>query len=269
MILFIILFSALSWAEQPFHWLRISGITEKHEFYKNDQIVDHPKDSWQHLFTFSYLDRELVGMKDCVFFRVPGDDLGSLKIKTLSFDETCEDYILKSGEREVSEIKSLHYSVSGKQVLFDFTFGDLRHEKWMIRIQENFIRPTPGMSLSSAEFKGPKMLLLTSLQSSKKSKIVFLKENEICHDINEECKETTPSKCNQCADSWYEVPNGCAISPKFCGIHKCGQKDSPACRRGMKWQRKETSLDCVTDSSFAYCSKGLSVQCEGKKAFCR
>ncbi len=267
----IILFlsSCLTWAGQPVHWSYVLEITEKHEFYKNDQVVEEPKDSWQHLFALAYLNGDLLKMKDCIFFRVPGNDPGVLKIKTLSFNEKCDDHLLRPGDKELIDLKSLHYIISDKQVLFDMTFQDLHHEKWSSQIQGSFVKPVPRMALSSAEFKSPKIILLTSETSPKKAQDAFLKDNEICHDVNEDCSETSPSQCNRCAEGWYEVPNGCASGPKFCGHHNCGQKDGPACRRGMKWQRKETQLDCVTDSSFAYCSKGLSVQCVGKKAYCR
>lgn len=177
---------------------------------------------------------------------------------------------MKDGDKEYNEIKALQFAVFENELKIDLSFSDFRTEKWIAKFQSSFTKPEATMGLSSAEFKSPKIIFLApSLSNLKVTRKAFPETNSLCHDINEDCEELKPSTCADCSNGWYEIPNGCSQGPKYCGILQCGKKDQPACRRGLKWQRKEINGDCRIDSSFAYCSKGFSVQCEGKKAFCR
>lgn len=257
-------------AAQPTHWANLFEVSDRHEFYENHESIVKPKDSWQTLFGLVYIDRNLQRIKDCVFFRVPGHENGILKIKTIPAQEKCDEHLLKDGDREFVDVKSLQFAVFEHELKIDMSFADFRTEKWMAKFQSSFNNPGPEMGLSSAEFKSPKLILLApAVNSVQVTRKAFPPDNTLCHDINEDCEELKPSSCNDCQNGWYEIPNGCSQSPKFCGILQCGKKDQPACRRGLKWQRKEISADCRVDSSFAYCSKGLAVHCEGKRAFCR
>lgn len=263
--------SVVSWAKQPASWNTLTAITEQHEFYKNFEPISSPKDSWQHLFTLQYIDADLRTLKDCVFYRVPGSESGTLKIKTLGKTGKCADHILKKGDTELPNIKLLQYAVFENKLNLDINYQDLKSEKWSASVQETYKRPEAKLHLSSAEFKTQKLIMLAPRSTAAGEKeSPFIADGKLCHEVNDDCESKAPSRCGECKEGWYEVPNGCASGPKFCGRHDCGGKDRPACRRGMMWQKKQkTEFDCREDSSFAYCSKGLSVQCEGKQAFCR
>lgn len=257
-------------AAQPIHWGYLIELSHQHEFYKKNEPIIKPKESWQNLFAFTYLDRDLKQLKDCVFYKVPGEGFGTLKIKTIYAFDKCDDYVLKPGDKEWPDIKALQFNTHENTVTFDISFKSYRSEKWLAKFQKAFTKPSPVMNLSSAEFKSPKTLLLAPHSSViVASKPGLLKPDFQCHQISEYCEEVKPSVCDQCPEGWYEIPNGCFQGPKFCGHHLCGKKGKPACRRGMVWQRTESKFDCRIDSSFAYCEKGLTVQCEGQKAFCR
>lgn len=266
----LVFLSVISWAKAPSQWNNIVSVSEQHEFYKNLEPITKPRDSWQHIFSLNYIDSDLNSFKDCVFYRVPGSDPGSLKIKTLPVAGNCDEFLLSKGDMEVQNIKLLQYAIFESKLNLDINFSDLKSEKWVAIIQGTFKRPEPKAHLSSSEFKSPTIVFLAPKKNGEKITYKpFLKAGEICHNVNEDCEVSGPSNCEQCADGWYEIPNGCAVGPKYCGYQPCGGKDQPACRRGMKWQRKEGPFECRIDSSFAYCSKGLTVQCDGKKAFCR
>jgi hypothetical protein len=270
-IYFLFLFSLNLFAATPSHWSNILMVTEQHEFYKNFEPILKPANSWQHLFSVSYIDRDLKRFKDCVFYKVPGEQAGILKIKTLSENEKCDGSLLNPGDLEVQNIKFLQYAAFDNKLSIDITFNDFKNEKWVASIQGTFRRPEPKLHLSSAEFKASKLIFLSPKSQAKAGKKrPFLKDGTICLDVNDDCVIPAASHCDQCENGWYEVPNGCVAGPKFCGPHKCGGKNQPACNRGLKWQRaSEENLDCQLNSSFAYCSKNLKVFCEGKKAFCR
>jgi hypothetical protein len=270
MILILLFTSLFAFAQEPIHWANLLKLSERHEFYKDHEAILSPKDSWQSLFSVIYVDSELSRLKDCIFFKVPGADLGILKIKTVSANVNCEDYLLQPGDKEVPEVTSLQYSITDSKFTIDISLKDYRTEKWLGSFQGTFQKPVPKMAMSSAEFKSPTLILLAPKSTVKSPmKKDFLKKGTLCHNINEDCEQVSVQICDECQEGWYEVPNGCAVGPKYCGRQNCGGKDQPACRRGMTWQRKEEAFECRMDSTFAYCSKGLTVQCDGKKAFCR
>lgn len=268
MILFLLL-SLKVFSAAPVHWDYIVEIGDKHEFYQGGEAITKPANTWQVLFSLVYLDSQFQRNKDCVIFRVPGVEEGVLKIKTVPASEKCEKFLLRPGDREIKSIKGLVFDLKERELKLDLTFIDFKTEVFEIRLQGQFERPKPQLNLSSAEFKSPKIILLAP-ETSKSVGVPEIKDGTICHNINDECEENGQSTCSQCASSFYEIQNGCMIAPKYCGQVKCGIKGNPACRRGFKWQRDEQeSYDCRVDSSFAYCASGLSIQCEGKKAYCR
>jgi hypothetical protein len=269
MMVLLMLLSFSVFASEPTHWSHLLEVSERHEFYQNKELITKPKNSWQMLFGLVYLDRNLVRLKDCIFYHVPGIENGILKIKTISALDKCEEFILKDGDIEIKNIKSLEFTLLENHLKIYLSYTDFRSEKWSAKFQSSYDKPQTGMNLSSAEFKSPKIIMLAPVSNpdlAKKNS--FLKYGSLCHDVNEDCEVVKTSICNRCEYGWYEVPNGCPQGPKYCGNHKCGGKGEPACRRGGKWQRKTEEFDCRVNSSFAYCSKGHKVRCEGQKAFC-
>ncbi len=257
-------------ADVPNHWSYIYEIHDRHEFYQNDEIIVKPKDSWQTLFSLTYIDRDLTAVKDCVFFKVPGVDSGTIKIKTIHLNDKCDDYLLKNGEKEIAAIKSLKYSIKENGIELTFIKDSNKKENLTIQLNKKNKKLQNLFGLSSAEYKSAKFILLapkTNLKPS--SRETYLKVGSECLEVNDDCEIKSPSQCHRCEKGWYEIPNGCSHGPKYCGQLSCGGKNQPACRRGMKWQKSNDEFDCRTNSTFAYCSRGLSIQCEGRKAYCR
>lgn len=269
MMIFVLSFIfSLAFASPPIHWSSMLEIRERHEFYKDNEVLLKPKDSWQTLFAVVYPDRRLQLHKDCVFYRVPGESSGVFKIKTVDFDEGCEKYQETAGDTEIINLKALQFSY-GNELSVNFTFTDFRTFKWNIPLMNRFKSPVPTALTSSAQYRAPKIILLAPERlPGKKKQPETRKRGELCHSISDDCQELSPSTCGQCAEGWYEVTNGCPIGPKYCGSSMCGLKGQPACRRGIKWQKVDKKFECRIDSSFAFCSPGLTIQCEGSRAFC-
>lgn len=268
MIFFLLLILNLAHAEVPNYWSSFVSIQDRHEFYQNNEVINKPENSWQLLFSVVLMDKNLHQGKDCVFYRVPGEAPGVLKIKAVALNESCEKYLLTPGDREVKDIKSLQFMIDEEKLILDFTLAKYRTEKWEFPKLNRHEKKQPELHQSSADYKGAKIFFLSN-QDIPANQISPLKDQSLCHNINDECEEVSPSICSQCKDGWFEKTNGCAIGPKYCGTIECGHKGGPACRRGMKWQRIEREFDCRTDSSFAYCMKGLEVHCQGRSAYCR
>lgn len=262
---------SMAFAEEPLHWSHALKVVDRHEFYKNNENIVKPQDGWQLLFSILYLDRNINLLKDCVFFKVPGQELGILKIKAIASDISCDQFILAPGDKEVKNIKTLHFFTEEKKVLINYSLSDFSAKRWEALLQTTNSKAAPVLGQSSADFiSSPVLYLSNESQLSNASSYPFLKDGTLCHNVNDSCQIISPSICHQCREGWYEIPNGCKVGPKYCGYLRCGQKNGPACRRGMKWQNPSNeNFDCRIDSSYAYCSSGLTIQCEGNKAYCR
>lgn len=268
MIFLLWLLPLLGWC-QPLHWSNLIEVTDRHEFYANNQTIVKPRDSWQTLFSVVYPDRNLKILKDCVFYRVPGDEAGHLKIVTVSKAENCELPVETKKTLDVGELKALQFSVTDKAIQLNLTDKRFHVTEWKIAVTHKEARKSPELFLSSAAYRSPKLIMLAPATAAKPTPGMSLKSGEICHAISDDCKELKPSVCSQCPGPWFEVPNGCTNGPKYCGTKECGKKDGPACRRGMKFQGKGSKFDCRVDASFAFCAPGLTVTCDGQSAWCR
>lgn len=268
-----LLMSFMISAKPTGRWMTALEVVEKHEFYQNNEVILKPKGSWQTLFAVIYTDGQLRRKKDCVYYRVPSEEPGILKIKTIDSKGSCEEHLFQPGDEEISGLKSLQYSITDQDISLYLTHQKFKIERWNVPLLNIHKRPSPRPLLSSAEYRSPKMIFLSpsnkDLKTELPKKIGLLQDNEKCHHISDDCKELAPSRCHECPEGWSEIPNGCPVGPKVCGVHRCGLKHQPACRRGLKYQRKdEKKFDCRIDNGFAYCSKGHSIQCQGSEAWC-
>ena len=260
-----------SFADPTWKWAKALKIVEKHEFYTNNEIIKRPVNAWQTLFGVVYNDPNLKTMKDCLYYKVPGDEPGILKLKTIASDRPCEEALYLPGDEEWKDLKALQYSVQENLLSVSLTNAQFQIEKWDVPLVNVFEHPTPKPLMSSAEYRAPKMIFLTPYRGTEVIRPVRsggLEDKKICHDIAEDCKEISPSVCSECTNGWHEMTNGCVSGPKFCGVQSCGLKGQPACRRGMVYQRVEKTYSCREDASFAYCANGLSIQCQGHLPYC-
>lgn len=264
----LIFFSALTWSlPLPGDWSSAFKVIERHEFYPEGKVISEPRESWQHIFSILILNEEFREQKDCVYYYVPGENLGRVKVKTIGVSEDCLDHLLKEANQVWNGVKDLQYTSLPSGLKLTFT-QNKETVSWEI-VTTDFKAPLAAMHVSSSEMKSPRFVLLAPVNETKIEKSIPLKNDQLCFGVNDDCEETQASTCHLCPEGWYEVPNGCPKGPKFCGRLQCGGKNEPACRRGMKYQRVDKKFDCRTDSSFAYCQKGLLLQCEGLKAYCR
>lgn len=262
----------VSYADPSWKWANAIKIVDKHEFYTNNEIIVRPKGAWQTLFGVVYNDPNLKPLKDCLYYKVPGDtEAGTLKLKTISADKPCGEFLYSPGDQEWTGLKALQFTVTDKIMSVSITNAQFQIEKWDALLFNVFENPEPKALMSSAEYRSPPVMYLTpykGVATIHPEKGKPLEDKKLCHDVNEVCEEKSPSVCSQCSNGWYEIPNGCPQGPKYCGDIGCGQKTQPACRRGMRYQREEKTYNCVEDSSFVFCAKGLSVQCQGNLPYC-
>ena len=264
-----LIFSLTVFADAPIYWSSAFKISERHEFYPDSAVVEKPKDSWQVLFAVVYPDSQLGLHKDCVLYRVPGKEPGELKITKLPESTPCESVLFKPADHEWKSIKSLEFATNNNTIELTMILPKYKSEVWNVKLINLGVQVTPAMNMSSVEYKSPKTILLAPGTMMKDMKPHFsFKNGDLCHEVSDNC-EAKPSRCIDCPSGWYEIPNGCVQGPKYCGHVECGTKNAPACRRGIEWQKTKTKFSCVDDTSFAICSPGLKIQCEGTMAWCR
>lgn len=267
--LLVLTLGQLLWAAYPVHWSTAYEVTETHEFYQPNEIVNKPADAWQLLFAITYPGRDVRPIKDCLFYKVPGETAGSLKLKTIPGDEQCEPHLLAPAERSWPDIKALQFAIEADKITMHLTYPGYRTERWQIQLINKSTPAFPQKLMSSAEFKSAKLIYLSNRLVAGGSSGALKKDGDICHQVKDDCQSIGANECQQCSSGWYEIPNGCSSGPKYCGILSCGRKNQAACRRGMRYQRQRKKFDCRLDSSFAYCASGLKVHCEGSQAYCR
>lgn len=271
MSMLLLFFASLLHANNPTTNWHSAVVSEKHEFYQNYEIIDKPKNTWQLLFAVEYKDANYQLKKDCVFYRVPGDDLGILKLISSNPEKKCDDLVFQKGAQEWKDLKALQFAIDEHRLFVQLTFQNFELETWDVPMMSVFKNPQPKLNISSAEYRAPKIMFLKTRSSNEKIKLrpsLSIKDGEICHSIGEDCREVSASQCMKCPQGWFEIPSGCPQSPKYCGVQLCGFKNRPACMRGLNYTGTEKKFDCRTDSSFAYCAKGLTVQCQGNLAYC-
>lgn len=70
-----------------------------------------------------------------------------------------------------------------------------------------------------------------------------------CHQVDKDCNTIGENRCEECRYGWYEVvdfqcPGG---GSKFCGQNRCGEKNEPACPRGVKVVGDDEAGICQSD----------------------
>jgi hypothetical protein len=268
MLLWLLLLSSLLRADYPPQWSAAYKVSQQHEFYAPNEIIAKPAGSWQLLFALTYWGQNVTPIKDCIFFKVPGEEPGVLKYKTTVADGNCEDYLQRPGDRQWEGIKALQFSIADEQINLSLTYSGFRQQRWRIQLDSRAGAAVPERLMSSAQFKVGRIIVLAHHPGTLDAAAMG-QDGEVCHEVRDNCEVVAASTCSDCQHGWYEVPNGCPVGPKFCGAQSCGGKNQPACRRGMKWQRQKKIFDCRQDQSFAYCSSGFNLQCEGAHAYCR
>ena len=120
--LILMIFSVSSWAlPLPADWSSAYRIIERHEFYAEGKLITEPRDSWQHLFSIRILSEDFTEQKDCVFYYVPGELPGKLKIKTIGVKESCLDQLMTRGDETWEDVKGLQYSSLASGLKLSFT----------------------------------------------------------------------------------------------------------------------------------------------------
>lgn len=199
--------------------------------------------------------------RECLYYTVPYKEIiGSLKVTTVKNMEACP---------ETSEKGQLLFSLSGLsnlavgftnfKLVLDFEVNKTKkkieipmpniesgliHEKFHALREKSMISGLKFLRLSEDSFDFGSNRYLGKI-SDRFSRGTAIR----CQQVNKNCETVGENRCGDCRYGWYEVvdfqcPQG---GSKFCGQNHCGEKNEPACPRGVKVVPEEEAGICQSD----------------------
>lgn len=228
----------------------------------NGEVITRPPGFEQLVASITMPEKGGLNQKrQCFYYTVPYKEIvGQLKVMTLKNLEACAETSDK-GEIFLAllNVNNLKVSFTQFKLLLEF---DLEKGKNKIEI------PMPNIEVGLVHEKYKALS-----EKSLKSGLKFLRLNEDsfdfgsnkylgkisdrfsrgtsirCQQVNKNCENVGENRCGECRYGWYEVvdfqcPQG---GSKFCGQNHCGEKNEPACPRGVKVVPEEEAGICQSD----------------------
>lgn len=196
----------------------------------------------------------------CVYYQVPYKQIaGHLKITELKTESECPE--VSSGENWLllNKISNFSVKLESFKLKLEFTLNN-KKEVWnflLPNIEDGFIHEKyqavkerklyPGLTI--LRINEDSFDVVRNKYLGKMNDRFSLGSAIRCQQIDKTCASVGENRCDECAYGWYQVvdyscPN---ISSKFCGQNHCGEKNEPACPRGIKVGDGSDSGICQSD----------------------
>ncbi len=246
-------------------WLS-TKVIEKEQNFKFDTFVTKPKSIFNPLLKIGFINSDNEIYYDCLYYR-PKNKLGYGTFKVIRNPKnlSCEKTVLNKALVEFDEIYNFKINIEGhelkiyidKEVL---NIKLLNYGDYPNRLYQTAIRDTPFKSIT----------YISDIRNKIKYGHKTLKDGQLCLKVKDNCDEVF-NKCSLCESTWFEVMNSACPTKysRVCGQNECGQKNRPACPRGVQTVGMDTYLYCINDSPFGFCDKGLRVFCENETLICK
>ena len=199
--------------------------------------------------------------KHCVYYQVPyKEKTGRLRVQEIKISDECSEVASnESFFASISGIDKLKISYANFKLTLNFESNKkntiiiiplpniesgLVHEKYNSLKEKRLTSGLRLLRLSEDSFDFASNKYLGKLSDS------FSKGSAIrCHQVDKTCQTIGENRCDDCRYGWYEVvdfqcPQG---GSKFCGQNHCGEKNEPACPRGVKVVDPEDAGICQSD----------------------
>ncbi len=199
--------------------------------------------------------------RQCLYYTVPYKEIaGNLKLVELKNLETCPD----TGERgktlfQINGLSNFALSFIKFKLIMEFDYqkekkkieipmpnieAGLVHEKYKALSEKSMISGLKLLRLNDDSFDYGSNRYLGKI-SDRFSRGTAIR----CQQVNKNCETVGENRCGDCRYGWYEVvdfqcPQG---GSKFCGQNRCGEKNEPACPRGIKVVPEEEAGICQSD----------------------
>jgi hypothetical protein len=190
----------------------------------------------------------LVEKKHCLYYQVPyKEKVGHIKVQEVKVQGECPESTTED-EFFISlvGVDNFKLTVADFKIIMKFDYNKqkseisiptpnielgLVHEKYQALSEKRLISGLRLLRLSEDSFDFASSKYLGQLSDR------FARATAIrCQQVNKDCQTVGENRCEQCRYGWYEVvdfqcPQG---GSKFCGQNHCGEKNEPACPRGVK-----------------------------------
>jgi hypothetical protein len=227
------------------------------------EVITRPPGVNQLIFRLTIPNVSGLNVKThCVYYQVPYKKIqGIIKILESKNDGPCLE--VDSGESwlELRDVKDLRVKLENFKLSLDFTINNqkkswsfllpnieegLIHEKYQPVKQRKLYSGMTFLRISNESFLNQNNKYLGKL-SDRVSRGSSIR----CHQVDKNCENVGENRCDECRYGWYQVvdfqcPQG---GSKFCGQSHCGEKNEPACPRGIKVVDAENLGICQNDLS--------------------
>lgn len=190
----------------------------------------------------------LVDKKHCLYYQVPyKEKVGHIRVQEIKNQTECPDSTtVDKFFVTLDKVTNFKIAVASYKIIMSFDFNKqkneiiiptpnvelgLIHEKYRPLTEKRLISGLRLLKLSDDSFDFASNKYLGQLSDR------FARGTAIrCQQVNKDCQTVGENRCEQCRYGWYEVvdfqcPQG---GSKFCGQNHCGEKNEPACPRGVK-----------------------------------
>jgi hypothetical protein len=254
-------------------WLGATTIHSIHPYIKQNESIKRPRGTWQKLFAVSFYDRSFEIQHDCLYYRVPTQQLpGKLVVTFNANNSLCNEAPPEKFDITKDQIYNFSYEIS-------LNLQSKNHLKLMIDETEmlfdfiNLNSQAYNFELASHSIQKGRMTGLkvsSPVNSITESNLLKLADGVLCHGIDKNCKTRSNYRCEQCESGWYEVVSSDCPSQynKICGQDNCGKRGQPACIRGRVSSEYKLGY-CINDSPIGFCDEGLRVYCNANQLVCR
>ncbi len=229
----------------------------------NDQMIEKPLGVESLILTLKMVDDGGVKIKThCLYYRVPYKKIiGVLKILELKSDSSCPESPVSTSWLELIAIKnlklklenfklSLSFSHNEKNIVWTFLLPNLNagiiHEKYQAARDNKLFPNLSLLRINEESFEESRSLYVGKINDHFSNGSAHL-----CYQVNKNCQEVLPDKCDECRFGWYQVvdyqcPRG---GSRYCGQNHCGEKGEPACPRGESFLQDQEPGICQSDLS--------------------
>jgi len=203
----------------------------------------------------------LTTVKHCLYYQVPyKEKIGLLKVQEIINQTECP--VSASEDKALAFLEGVNnfkIIVANYKIIMNFDYDKkkveiiiptpnielgLVHEKYRPLIEKRLVSGLRLLKLNEDSFDFASNKYLGKLSDR------FATGTAIrCQQVNKDCETVGENRCEQCRYGWYEVvdfqcPQG---GSKFCGQNHCGEKNEPACPRGVKVVYPEDAGICQND----------------------
>lgn len=215
----------------------------------NNEVITRPPGFEQLVMSLTIPNQGgLTEKKHCLYYQVPyKEKSGHIKVQEIKSQTPCPDsttedklFVMIDGVNNfkvtVANYKiNLSFEHNKKKAELSIPTPNIElglvHEKYRALSEKRLISGMKLLRLSDDSFDFASNKYLGQLSDR------FARGTAIrCEQVNKDCETVGENRCEQCRYGWYEVvdfqcPQG---GSKFCGQNHCGEKNEPACPRGVK-----------------------------------